>query len=196
MSEIERAHLLQPAQPGRRRRRFLAAILGLSILSVGAGAFSLAIFTDTAASTGTFAAGTIDITSSPTVAFTVANMMPGDTNNQSMTIANAGTATLRYAMTTAATNTLGTALTLTVKTIGTSCAAFDGTVVVATGALNGAAIGSPTQGAQAGDRTLTAASNEVLCFRVNLPLATGDALQGITSAVTFTFAAEQIANNP
>ena len=58
------------------------AILGLSVLSVGAGAMSLAIFTDTAASTGTFAAGTVDITSSPTVAFTVAAMMPGDTNTQ------------------------------------------------------------------------------------------------------------------
>jgi hypothetical protein len=196
VSETERAHPVQPAQPGRRRRRFLAAILGLSVLSAGAGAFSLAIFTDTAASTGTFAAGTVDITSSPTVAFTVAGMMPGDTNTQAMTIANAGTASFRYAMTTTATNTLGTTLTLTVKTLGTSCAAFDGTSVLATTALNGAAIGSPTQGAQAGDRMLAGASNEVLCFRVNLPLATGDALQGITSAVAFTFAAEQTANNP
>jgi hypothetical protein len=196
VSETERAHSIEPRQPGARRRRLLAAILGLSVLSVGAGVFSLAIFTDTAASTGTFAAGTVDITSSPTVAFTVAGMMPGDTNTQAMTLANAGTATFRYAMTTTATNALGTTLTLTVKTLGTSCAAFDGTSVLATTALNGAAIGSPTQGAQAGDRTLAGASNEVLCFRVNLPLATGDALQGITSAVTFTFAAEQTANNP
>ena len=184
------------ARPGAVRRRLLAGILGLSVLSVGAGAFSLAIFTDTAASTGTFAAGTVDITSSPTVAFTVAGMMPGDTNTQALTIANAGNATFRYSMAATATNTLGTALTLTVKTLGTSCALFDGTSVLAATSLNGAAIGSPTQGAQAGDRTLAGASNEVLCFRVSLPLATGDALQGITSAATFTFAAEQTANNP
>lgn len=201
MSDTERAQLVQPARPavarpGAHRRRILAAILGLSVLSAGAGAMSLAIFTDTAASTGTFAAGTVDITSSPTVAFTVTGMMPGDTNTQAMTIANAGTATFRYAMSTTATNTLGTALTLTVRTLGTSCATFDGTIVVATTALNGAAIGSATQGAQAGDRTLAGLANEVLCFRVELPLATGDALQGITSAVTFTFAAEQTANNP
>jgi hypothetical protein len=201
LSETERAHLVQPAppaaaRPGAHRRRILAAILGLSVLSAGAGAMSLAIFTDTAASTGTFAAGTVDITSSPTVAFTVTDMMPGDTTTQAMTIANAGTATFRYSMSTTATNTLGTALTLTVRTLGTSCATFDGTVVVATTALNGAAIGSATQGAQAGDRTLAGLANEVLCFRVELPLATGDALQGITSAVTFTFAAEQTANNP
>ena len=142
MSDTERAYLVQPARPGAHRRRILAAILGLSVLSAGAGAMSLAIFTDTAASTGTFAAGTVDITSSPTVAFTVTGMMPGDTNTQAMTIANAGTATFRYAMSTTATNNLGTALTLTVRTLGTSCATFDGTIVVATTALNGAAIGS------------------------------------------------------
>jgi hypothetical protein len=36
----------------------------------------------------------------------------------------------------------------------------------------------------------------VLCFRVSLPLTTGNALQGITSAASFTFDAEQTANNP
>ena len=195
MSETERAS--RPVRPaGALRRRLLAALLGLSVLSVGAGAFSLAIFTDTAASTGTFAAGTIDITSSPTVAFTVANMMPGDTNTQALTIANAGTAQLRYAMTAAATNTLGTTLTLTVKTLGTSCALFDGTSVLAATVLNGATIGSPLQGPDTGDRTLAGATNEVLCFRVTLPGNTGNLLQGITSAATFTFDAEQVANNP
>ena len=48
-----------------RRRRILAALLGLTVVSLGAGVFSLAIFTDTAASTGSFASGSIDITSSP-----------------------------------------------------------------------------------------------------------------------------------
>jgi hypothetical protein len=196
LSATERAQSIQPVRMGSGRRRLMAGLLGLSVLSVGAGAFSLAIFTDTAASTGTFAAGTIDITSSPTVAFTVANMMPGDTNTQALTIANAGTGALRYAMSAAATNTLGTTLTLTVKSIGTSCAVFDGATVLAATALNGAVIGSPTQGAQAGDRTLAGGANEVLCFRVSLPLATGNTLQGITSAATFTFDAEQTANNP
>jgi hypothetical protein len=35
----------------------------------------------------------------------------------------------------------------------------------------------------------------VLCFRVSLPLATDNTAQGISSAVTFTFDAEQTANN-
>lgn len=179
-----------------RRRGLLALLLGLTTVSLGAGMFSLAVFTDSAASSGTFASGTIDITSTPTVAFTVTSMVPGDTDTQALTIANAGTAALRYALSSLATNTLGETLTLTIRTQGTSCAAFDGTVVLAATALDGAAVGSPTQGAQAGDRDLAAAASEVLCFRVSLPLATGNTLQGQSSSVTFTFDAEQSANNP
>jgi hypothetical protein len=180
----------------RSRRGPLAALLGLTVVMVGAGAFSLAIFTDTAVSSGSFASGTIDITSSPAVAFTVTNMLPGDANTQGLTIANAGTAQFRYAMTTAATNALGTALELTVKTLGTSCAVFDGTTVVATTTLDGALIGSAAPGPQAGDRILNAATNEVLCFQVSLPIGTGNGAQGLVSAVTFTFDAEQVAHNP
>lgn len=184
-------------RPSRRRQRgIVALLLALTTLSLGAGLFSLAIFTDTDASTGSFASGTIDIESSPTVAFTVSAMVPGDSTTQALTIDNAGTAPLRYSLTATATNLLGDTLTLTVKTIGTSCAAFDGTSVLAATALDGAAIGNPAQGANAGDRTLAAAANEVLCFRVSLPLATGNTLQGATSTATFTFDAEQTANNP
>jgi len=189
--------MTQPDPSIRRRRRgFLAALLSLSVITLGAGIFSLAIFTDSAASTGSFATGTIDITSSPAVVFTVSDMMPGDANTQALTIANAGTATLRYSMTSAATNVLGTTLQLEVKTLGTNCATFDGTTIVGPTTLNGALIGSAAVGAQAGDRVLAAATNEVLCFQVSLPWATGNALQNTNSAVTFTFAAEQTANNP
>jgi hypothetical protein len=185
-----------PTRLTRAQRLGLAALLGLTAVSLGAGTMSLAIFSDTAASTGTFTSGTIDITSSPTVAFTVAAMVPGDATTQALTISNAGTASLRYSMTSAATNALGGSLNLTVRTLGTSCAAFDGAMVVASAPLDGALIGSAVQGGQAGDRTLAAATNEVLCFRVDLPLATGNALQGAMSDVTFTFDAEQTANNP
>jgi hypothetical protein len=101
-------------------------------------------------------------------------------------------------MSTAATGALGTQLTLTVKTqdIGGGCAAFTGTSVLAATTLNGAAIGSNAQGANAGDRNLAAGASEVLCFRVSLPLSTGNTFQGVSSAVTFTFDAEQTANNP
>jgi len=103
-----------PGRLSQERRLAIMALLGLTALSLGAGTMSLAIFTDSDASTGTFSSGTIDITSSPTVAFTVTDMVPGDATTQALTIANAGTASLRYALTTAATNAIGDALTLTV----------------------------------------------------------------------------------
>lgn len=180
----------------RHRRGIMAAMLGLTTLSLGAGVFSLAIFTDTQDATGSFTAGTIDIAASPSVAFTVAAMVPGDTITQAMTIDNDGTADLRWSLSTVATDPLGDALTLTVRELGTSCAAFDGTVVLAATALDGASIGDEAQGDDLGDRDLSAAASEVLCFRVSLPLATGDALQGATSDATFTFDAEQVDNNP
>jgi hypothetical protein len=80
--------------------------------------------------------------------------------------------------------------------LGTNCATFDGTVVLAATALDGAALGNPSQGAQTGDRTLAGGASEVLCFRVSLPLSAGNTLQGATSDATFTFDAEQTANNP
>jgi spore coat-associated protein N len=179
------------------RRGLLAILLGLTLVSLGAGAFSLAIFTDTDASNGSFAAGTIDIVSSPTVAFTVSNMLPGDSDTQPLTITNNGSAQLRYAMSTVASNPLGSALQLTVKTLGTDCATFDGTSVLATTTLDGAAIGDPTQGPQTDDRILDAHTPEILCFRVSFPDTLNDnPLQGDTSDVTFTFDAEQVANNP
>jgi hypothetical protein len=87
-------------------------------------------------------------------------------------------------------------LELTVRTLGTSCAAFDGTTVVTTGALSGAAIGSNAQGSQAGDRTLAGGASETLCFRATLPTSTDDTFQNTSTRVTFTFDAEQTANNP
>ena len=183
----------------RTRRRGIVALLGaVSLLTIGAGSISLAQFTDNSAATWAFTAGTIDISTSPTVFTAVNPMMPGDTSTQALTVTNAGTGDLRWSLAVAATNTLGSALQLTIKTQdgGGGCAAFTGTSVLAATTLNGAALGSSAQGAQAGDRNLAAGASEVLCFRVSLPLTTGNALQGITSAATFTFDAEQTANNP
>jgi hypothetical protein len=183
----------------RKRRRGLVALLGaISILTVGAGSISLAQFTDSDTSTWAFSSGTIDINSNPSVLTAVSGMMPGDSSTQALTISNDGSGNLRYAMSVVATNPLGAALQLTVKNQdgGGGCAAFTGATVLAATTLNGAGWGSAAQGAQAGDRNVAAGANEVLCFRVSLPLATADALQGATSAATFTFDAEQTANNP
>ena len=183
----------------RMRRRGIVALLGaVSILTIGAGSISLAQFTDSTTSTWAFSTGTIDISTNPAVLTAVTNMLPGDTSTQALTVTNGGTGDLRYAMSTTATNALGAQLQLTIKTQdgGGGCAAFTGTSVLAATALNGAGFGSSTQGANAGDRNLAAGASEVLCFRVSLPLSTGNTFQGASSAATFTFDAEQTANNP
>ncbi len=183
----------------RKRRRGIVALLGaVAVLTIGAGSISLAQFTDSATSTWAFTTGTIDVNTSPAILTAVSGMMPGGSSTQALTVANAGTGDLRYAISVAATNTLGTQLQLTIKTQdgGGGCAAFTGTSVLAATTLNGAAVGSSAQGANVGDRNLTAGTSEVLCFRVSLPLSTGNAFQGVSSAATFTFDAEQTANNP
>lgn len=183
----------------RKRRRGIVALLGtVSILTIGAGSISLAQFTDTDDSTWDFATGTIDINSNPSIVAAVTAMMPGDDETQALAISNDGSGDLRYALSVAATNGLGAALELTVKEedAGGGCAAFTGASVLAVTTLNGATVGDSTQGADAGDRDLAAGTNEVLCFRVSLPLAADDSLQGATSEATFTFDAEQTANNP
>ncbi|MBA2382094.1 MAG: hypothetical protein H0V73_08290 [Chloroflexi bacterium] len=184
----------------RKRRHGMVALLGaISLLTVGAGSISLAQFTKSTTSTWAFSAGTIDISTSPTVFTAVNNMLPGDASTQALTVTNGGTGALRYALSTVATNALGAQLQLTIKTQdspGPGCSAFNGTSVLAATALNGGGFGSAAQGANAGDRTLAAGANEVLCFRVSLPLTTGNTFQGASSAATFTFDAEQTANNP
>jgi hypothetical protein len=189
------ADTIDQAEP-RRRRRIMALLLGLTTVSLGAGLFTLAVFTDTDASGGGFATGSIDIEANPVVAFAVTDMVPGDAVTAPLTLSNDGTIALRYALTSVATTVLGDTLTLEVRDLGTSCAVFDGGVVIAATALDGATFGDPAQGADAGDRTLAAAGNEVLCFRVTLPLGSGNALQGLSSTATFTFDAEQTVNNP
>ena len=185
----------------RARRRGIVALLGaVSLLTVGAGSMSLAQFTDSATSTWAFTTGTIDINTSPAVLTAIGAMMPGDNATQALTVTNAGSGDLRYALSVAATNALGTALNLTIKGpdggVGNSCVLFNGASVLASTTLNGAGFGSNAQGAQAGDRNLAAGASEVLCMRVSLPLATGNAMQAVSSAATFTFDAEQTANNP
>jgi hypothetical protein len=192
------------AHPGRARRRLpllVALTLGLLAASVIAVSGSLAIFTSAPTVGGNaFTTGTVVLGVNPTTALlTSANMMPGDTVAGSLVVSNTGTGQLRYAMTSSSTNTdtkgLMNQITLTVKTLGTSCAVFDGTSLYS-GALSAAAFGNPAQGAQAGDRTLNGAASETLCFQANLPASTGNAFQGATTTTTFTFSAEQTANNP
>ena len=187
---------VQVVERRRKRRRGLVALLaGLALAGFGSSALSLALFTDADASTWSFDTGTIDIESNPAILVDVTGMMPGGGDTQALTIDNDGSAAFRYAMGAIATNALGDELVLQVKEEGTGCANWDGADVVTSSALDGAGFGDPTTGADGGDRVLAAASSEVLCFRVSLPLGATNASQGATSVATFTFSAEQTANN-
>ena len=164
---------------------------------------TLALFTDQETnSANTFTAGTVDISQSPTSALvTYSNMAPGDSTVQALVLTNSGSLELRYAISTSATNadSLGLAaqlqLTVRAKT-SSACSAEDGTVLYGPAALSSGAIGDATTGSQSGDRSLAAAASETLCFKVELPVASGNTYQGATTTATFTINAEQTRNNP
>jgi hypothetical protein len=190
---------------GSRIRIGVAALLLLSTLLV-ATRVTGAIFTSTASvGANAFTAGSVNISTSPASALlTLSAMAPGDIVTSSLTVSNAGSLQLRYAIASTTTeNTLAAQLALTIKSGVTTCTtagfAASGTVLYGPGVLGTTTgtnvVGDPTQGAQAGDRTLNASANEVLCFQASLPLATGNGFQGLTTTATLAFSAEQTANN-
>ncbi len=184
-------------------RLLAVGLTALAVLSLSAGAMSLALFTDdVTVGSNAFTTGTIDLTTNPATAlFSVSAMMPGDSDYGQLNVLNSGTAQLRYSMTTSTTNTdskdLASEATLEIreKATGTCAADFTGTQVLVPTALASAAVGSPTQGFQTGDRTLGATANEDLCFKVSLPSDADNTYQGATTTATFSFHAEQTANN-
>lgn len=181
----------------KRRRALVAMLIASSLATLGAGAMSLAVFTDSQASTGAWTTGTIVLGVSPSAAFSATNILPGASGSQDILVSNGGTGALRYALSTSATNadTKGLAAQLTL-TINAGTCASPGAVVYATGPLGSAAFGSNAQGAQAGDRTLAAAANENLCFAWSFPLSSGNGFKNAATTATFTFDAEQTSNNP
>lgn len=199
------ADIAHPAPP-RRTGKVLATLAVAAVASALLAVASLAVFTDTeSVANNTFTTGTVDLTVAPTTAVvTVPAMAPGDRVTAPLTVGNAGSLNLRYAMTSTTTeDTLAAALVFTVKSGVATCsnAGFGATgTVVYSGPLGSTAtmpvFGNPAQGAQAGDRTIAAGGNEVLCLNVTLPLAAANTTQGQTTTATFTFAAEQTINNP
>lgn len=191
----------------------LTAILVIGVMAAVFAVVSQAIFTDSdSVGSNTFNTGTVSLTASPTSAIwtAVTAGAPGDRATGSLTVNNAGSLELRYAVTGSNTDsTLAAAMNLRIGLRGGGSCDFpyhnsDGTTTTLTddtqlfaGALNTAAlIGSNAQGSQAGDRTLAASASEVLCFAVVLPTSAGNSLQGLSNTTTFTFDSEQTANNP
>lgn len=183
-----------------RRRPPTPALIGLlllaSLATLGSGLTSLAIWTDTGTTSASFTAGTVDLTTSPATVLTVGAMAPGQSGSAALTVTNSGTLALRYAMTSSSTNADGLGLRGQLELTVSAGTCPGSTALFGPAALNGAAFGDPTQGADTGDRTLAAAAAETLCFAWSLPASTGDSFQGSATTTTFTFAAEQTVANP
>jgi predicted ribosomally synthesized peptide with SipW-like signal peptide len=187
----------------------------MAVLTISAGTMmSLALFTDEETDNSTFTTGTIvlDATKIAALDLTTSALMPGDSVRSSVAVENDGTAELRYSISQSSTNPdtkdLRISLTLAVRTADTGAGAFgtdgdycddaNGTSLRASAAMgaSGSVVGDSTQGAQSGDRTLAASASEVLCFYVTLDLSAPNSMQGAATVTTFTFSAEQTANNP
>ena len=186
----------------KNNRKKVAASLALLLAAASALTItSLALFTDTeTVSSNAFETGTLDLTvGTATALLTGTAMVPGDQVTSQLAVGNGGTVDFRYAMTSATTGdaALGAELVLTIKSGVAVCDDANwgtGGTNIYSGALNAGFFGNPAQGADPGDRNLTVlAGSENLCFNVTLPLTS--VAQGVSVDTTFTFNAEQTANN-
>lgn len=202
---------------GDRRRLWTAVLVLLFAGSSLALGLTGALFTDTqSVGANTFTTGTVDISTTPTTALLTASAMaPGNKDEDTLTVNNAGSLQLRYAIQRSADNTDSKALRDSLRlrigvrgglgcdfpyynTDGSTTVVVDDTVLYEGLGFPGTAtntVGDITQGNQAGDRTLNASASEVLCFSVVLPTSAGNTLQNATTTATFDFVAEQTANN-
>lgn len=175
----------------------VATLLGATLASIGAGASSLAYFTDTSQSTaGAWTSGTITLGVTPSTTWGATNILPGDTGRQTIHVVNSGTGQLRYAMTTAISGTETKALSSQMTL------AIASGVCPATGAVTGDIYSGSLAAATIGNlathtgRTLASSASEDICFYWGFNSTAGNAYQGGQTGATFSFAAEQTANNP
>jgi len=191
-------------------RKILTSLMIVAVLAASITAGAMAVFTDQQTNPdNVFTTGTVVLGIDPATAmFTVSNMAPGDVEYDGLEVNNGGSLELRYAMTTTAddTSTLDEQLDLTIDVVtdpGVDGIWYTDDDVVGEaniygpdGVLSSAFFGDPTQGEQAGDRTLASLASERLRFKATLPLDTDNSYQGATCTVAFVFDAEQTASNP
>ena len=146
--------------------------------------------------------GSVDISTSPGSAIlSFGGMAPGDSVTRPLTVSNDGSLPLLYSvMSTTSEDTLAAQLDMTIKTDVTMCSESgfdrDGEIVYGPGDLGSTVglelVGDPALGPHPGDRVLEVSASETLCIQVSLPLGTGNAFQGLTTALTLLLIAEQI----
>lgn len=206
--------MLEPERPApgvvARRRRFVAtlSIIGLAALGV-TSLTTNALFTntDTTGQSG-FVAGTVVIDSTPTD-FAIDESVgaaPGDTFYAPVVVRNDGTLQLRYSIELGASEDSDDAVLdeLTYSVLegvtAANCAAgnVSAGVELGSGVLGNGQhwIGDATPGENDGDRELDSGASETLCVGLEFSRDAGDDVQGARAGLSFTFHAEQTANNP
>jgi spore coat-associated protein N len=175
-------------------------LCGLALTGViWAGTF--ATFSDSGTASSTVSAGTVDLVvggaADDAYAFTsieMGNMKPGDAKYAPLTIANTGTLAFNYTMATSATDSdskaLRDQLTTEIRLVA-NAAACDSAGVGFTASMTTLTTSGPLSAAAIASRGLAAGSSEVLCYKVQLPSAAGDAYQGASTVATFSFSATQ-----
>lgn len=204
------------ALPSIRRPKPKASVLKASI-GLGLAGATLAvtatgaIFTDTAnVGSNQFSTGDVEISTSVAsdlVSFTSPKMVPGDSVTDTVTITNAGTVEMRYAVESTTTeDILAAQLDLVVwdesaeTTVDGTCDTTPPATTLYAAADLGSTpgtniIGDPAQGVQGGEQTLAAAATQQLCFKVSLPLSSDNTFENLDTTATFAFEAEQTTNN-
>jgi hypothetical protein len=216
LQEMEAGHGPTPSDRARRRRlATTVAICGLAFIGFGqlsTGAF----FTDQADASLTYTAGDVAIQANGVThyslpAATFANMAPGDVRYVPLTISSAGSLDLRYAMTGVSTDgpnppsssplsgilqyNVYAVATTSCNAAGVASATALNTANQTVGTTETAVFGNKATGGQPGDRALSAMTSEPLCVGITFPSSADNSYQKDTVAVTFTFYAEQTANN-
>jgi hypothetical protein len=177
-------------------RRYVVPAVALALTGATAGSLMAAgAFSNTwDAGSVTLTAGRVDLTAAAAGApLTVHGMLPGDRITRELTITNAGTLPLRYAVTSRTTEAvLSARLDMTVKDGVTHCTdagfAADGTVPYGPGDAGSVAalpiIGDVSTGQQAGDRTAQPGATQQLCVQLVLPTSTDNSFQSLTTTTT------------
>lgn len=180
--------------------RKAAILVGIVIFIIGSSTgVSYALWSITATTTATVAAGSISITANSAVSTTLtalnsAAMGPGSALTTSVTVTNTST-TLPLAYTT----TLASVETPTTGVIGDNidyvvwvtgaAASCTATAAVGTTSWSGTLGTNATLGT---GRTIAASASEILCVRTTMKSTAPTAVQGQSVATTFTFTGSSI----
>lgn len=212
--------MINPAPAPRdapRRRRLWTTILIVGLAAIGATTLTTsALFTDDDQTSAAIHTGNVDLVLGGPVPFefTPNDLAPGSSTFVPMTVSNAGSLELRYAISyfgTAGAGGGGGDLTdvLELRLYAVSDCTEAGTDAASTINNSGqpvnnwpttasALVGNPAVGQQTGDRAIAGGTNATqnLCARVDFPLDSGNEYQDTTATLTLVFNAEQTLNNP